>query len=137
MLTEAVLDASAAAKLMRQEPESDALRSWIAEARPQRLVVPAVFTFEVRNIASRSVREGLMPDADEAIRRWAATMALVRETILDPAEEVRAAIAQGLSAQDAAYFVLASRERPLVTYDEKLAKAVRAKAGAKAVLSPT
>lgn len=137
---ELVLDASAAAKLFRtQEDHAAAFTSWLSEQAAQGtpLLVPPVFAFEMRNIAVRSVRERVLADLAAARQAADDSRRMTRETAVNAATEIEAALAHGLSTYDASYLLLASAKRPLVTYDEKLAKAVRAKAGPKAVLTPT
>ncbi len=138
MPTDAVLDASAAVKLFRPEPESEALRAWVDghAGTGGRLVVPPIFSFELRNSAARAVKEGVLASVATAHQAWSAIMLLVDEVPVAAADELELAVRARLTTYDAAYLALAEG-RQLVTYDGPLAKVARALYGVTSVVAPT
>lgn len=127
MPSEYVLDTSAAAKLLRREKESPALRSWLRTQQQEgaRFFVPPVFRFELLNLVVRLVRVGEMDKGDA----WHAYLRIldVVETDEGPdAEEILTeAVLQEITASDASFALLTLGGRMLVTYDDQLRKSVK------------
>lgn len=109
---EAVVDASAMAKLMRREPERDAFRAWFASATA--LHAPTILPYELANLA---MRENLASE-------FAALAPTLARVHLHPGPGDVWPWKGRLTAYDAAYAALAKRLRTaLVTYDRALADA--------------
>ena len=119
-----VVDASAFAALVFQEPAADMVRDRLEGAT---VYVPSLLRFELANTAWKKIRRH-PADASKIIA--ALTMALDDRSGLiwqdvDPADTVLLAQATGMTAYDASYLWLAaSLGADLVTLDEQLAKAV-------------
>ncbi len=121
---EAVVDCSAIAAILFQEPESDALR---AELRDRLLVAPSLLRFEVGNVALKRVRRGLLKLdlATKALRLFDEFEIELINCPLEPVLEL--AVTNGLSFYDASYLWLKLALRTdLFTLDKRLA-AVAAK----------
>lgn len=118
------LDSSAIVKLARQEPETDALRAWIA-ANPHPVIASAL----ARTEASRA----LMRTEPAALTVLRAVLALlhqkpVTDAILDAAAELPG---RALRSLDAIHLATAEELRPVLTwfvaYDKRLAEAARSR----------
>lgn len=119
------LDTAALVKLLRREPESDALADWLAE-RPGVLLVTSVLAEVELPRALRRVRPDLVPqvpallqrlarrEIDEAVRGAAAGYA---DTTLRSLDAIHLATAASLAGRDLAAFV---------TYDRRLLAAAAA-----------
>ena len=122
-----VLDASVAVKCLLHEVGSDEARQAIA--RHADWVAPDLILLEVANVALKSVKRGLLTEAQGAAM-VAAAPALLAETVAaaDLWEEAFALGARhGFSAYDAAYVALAIKTgRLLLTADARLAERARA-----------
>ena len=123
----AYVDSSALVKLVLEEPESEALLSYLAAARP-RVVSSILAAVEVPRAIGRAE-----PDDVEAARSRAA--AVIRETVLleltlTLAERAAAASPRELRAADAVHLVsalaLGSELSAFVAYDRRLLAAARA-----------
>ena len=122
-MTRLVVDASALAALVFQEPEGDAICLRLDGAE---VFAPELLRFELTNTAWKKVK--LQP-ADAAKILTALSMALDEKSRLiwqdvDARDVVLLAHATGTTAYDASYLWLAhSRDAKLVTLDDRLAKA--------------
>lgn len=124
MIEAAVVDASVAIKWVVQEPGSDRARS-LAQAR---LEAPDLLPVECANILWKKVRIGDLAQREAADRLnllLRAPVVLVgNRELLDSA--LRLSFELGHPVYDCLYLALALQRRfPLVTADEKLAKAAR------------
>jgi predicted nucleic acid-binding protein len=123
-VTRLVVDASALAALVFQEPEGDAVRLRLDGAA---VFAPELLRFELANTAWKKVRR---QPADAAKILTALSMALdgrsgLRWQDVDARDVVLLAHATGTTAYDASYLWLAaSLGADLVTLDERLARAV-------------
>lgn len=137
-MTALALDASAAASLVLPDERSDAVAR-VLEALPElaRIVVPALWWYELANVLAVAVRCGRIKEAD-SIRAWNLLCALepvsdARTGPLHGLELVELAGRHGLSAYDAAYLELAMRTgAPLCTLDGPLRDAAE-RAGVRVV----
>ena len=116
------IDASGLVKLIIQEPESDALRRYLADGAP--LYSSRIAAVEVRRVAARQ-------DEVQAGDQVEAVLASVRFIELDEPMTREAAIAQppALRTLDAIHLAsalaIAAGLRAMVVYDERLADAAR------------
>ena len=123
-MTRLVVDASALAALVFQEPEGDAIRLRLDGAE---VFAPELLRFELANTAWKKVRR---QPADAAKILTALSLALDDRFGLiwqdvDAGDVVLLAHATGTTAYDASYLWLAaSLGAELVTLDERLARAV-------------
>ena len=123
-MTRIVVDASALAALVFQEPAGDAVRRRLDGAA---VFAPPLLRFELANTAWKKVRR---QPADAAKILAALSMALDNRTGLiwrdvDARDVVLLAHATGTTAYDASYLWLAaSLGGDLVTLDDRLAKAM-------------
>jgi predicted nucleic acid-binding protein len=123
-VTRLVVDASALAALVFQEPEGDAIRLRLDGAE---VFAPELLRFELANTAWKKVRR---QPADAAKILTALSLALDDRFGLiwqdvDAGDVVLLAHATGTTAYDASYLWLAaSLGAELVTLDERLARAV-------------
>lgn len=117
------LDSSAVVKLARQEPETDALRAWIA-AHPQPLTSSAL----VRTESARALRRA----EPAALPALAAVLALLHQkSITDPVLDAAARLPDdALRSLDAIHLATAEELRPVlswfVAYDQRLLHAAAA-----------
>lgn len=118
-----VVDASALAKAVLDEPRSDALRAWLEEALTTgaRLIGPPLLASEMARVIQK---ERLGSTLQEMRELWRAVLAGVSIVDFDPEP---AWDITGLTFYDAEYVSLAkSRGATLVTADGKQARAARA-----------
>jgi len=118
-----VVDASVLAAIVFDEPRADEASSLISGVA---LYAPDLLPYELCNLArNKSLRE---PSRARAIAE-ALEVALPASLTLVPVpslELLTIAMESGLTAYDAAYLWLAGRlDCPLVTFDERLARAAR------------
>lgn len=119
--TDHVLDASAAAKLFLDEPESEAFRAWyVAEvAAGARFGAPSLLAYEVAHLLARNLKP---PSRDHAA--WLAERLDEALTGIELDEGAAARVFQwtrALTAYDASYLaVAASTGATLVSYDRAL-----------------
>ena len=121
-----VVDASALASLVFQEPAGDAVRDRLEGAT---VYAPSLLRFELANTAWKKIRRH-PADASKIIAALAIALddrsGLIWRDV-DPADTVLLAQATGMTAYDASYLWLAaSLGADLVTLDDRLAKAVDA-----------
>jgi predicted nucleic acid-binding protein len=121
-----VVDASALAALVFQEPGGDAIRERLDGAT---VYAPSLLRFELANTAWKKIKRH-PADAAKIIAALGIALddrsGLIWQDI-DPADTVLFAHATGTTAYDASYLWLAaSLGADLVTLDERLAKAVDA-----------
>ncbi len=117
-----VVDASALAALLFEEPEADAIAGRLASGR---LVGPALLHFELANVCLTKIRR--QPDKRATLRAaFRLAQRLRVETVaVDHAAVLDVAVETGLTAYDASYLWLARElSAELVTLDRKLAVAV-------------
>ena len=125
-MTRVVVDASALAALVFQEPEGDAVRQRLDGAA---VFAPALLQFELMNTAWKKVRR---QPADAAKILTALSLVLDEKSGLiwqdvDARDVVLLAHATGMTAYDASYLWLAgSLGADLVTLDDALARALDA-----------
>jgi predicted nucleic acid-binding protein len=114
------LDSSAVVKLSRQEPETDALRAWLA-ANPRPLATSAL----VRTEAARALHR-IEPAALPVLRRVLSLLHQkpITDTVLDAAAHLPGAALRSL---DAIHLATAEELAPMLTwfvaYDKRLADA--------------
>ena len=121
-----VLDASAAGKLFRREPESDALQAFVQAAHEggAQFLAPAIYEHEIVNLVAKTVQEGALDLA--AARSHAHHLVALVDLLRIPHDaSIRAAITHKLTSYDAQYVVCAQAGARLVTYDQRLAKAAK------------
>lgn len=122
-----VIDASALAAVLFDEPEAEAVRASVHG----RLIAPGLFRYELASVClSKTLRHPEL--ADDVMARHALVDALDL-TLFEPGWPELPILARrwALSAYDAAYLQLALRKRaPLVTLDARLAAAHDAATGA-------
>lgn len=123
-MTGCYLDASAIVKLATGEPESRALRAWLADRSP--LVTSRISTVEVARAVGRTaaVARGLA-----AVREAFATLAVAEldAVLADRAADLEPPILRSLDAIHLATALMLADELPaFVTYDARLADAARA-----------
>lgn len=101
-----VLDTSCVAKLLRDEPGSEAFRAWFAEAVEggERVVAPGVLSYELGRLIQRD-HAGRKPAFQAEMHRRCLRPIRLEEP--DPAEVFRAG-SRGLTYADAAFLALAS-----------------------------
>jgi predicted nucleic acid-binding protein len=115
-----VVDASAVAAMLFEEPEADTIRAHI---RDESVIAPQLIDYELANICWKRVRRH--PATQTESLAMLATVGLVSMTrvVVPPSEAARLAIRTGLTAYDAAYLWLAwSRDAELITLDRRLAR---------------
>lgn len=115
-----VVDASAVAAMLFEEPEAETIRAHI---RDESVIAPQLIDYELANICWKRVRRHPATQAESLA--MLATVALVSMTrvVVPPSEAARLAIRTGLTAYDAAYLWLAwSRDAELITLDRRLAR---------------
>ena len=120
-----VVDTSAVAALLFNEPEAEAVA---AQLRDVRLVAPSLLGFELANVCLIKARRqpDQMPALIEAFRLW--DQLGVAAMAVDHVGVVALAAETGLTAYDASYLWLSHRlGAPLVTLDRKLARAALAR----------
>ncbi len=124
-MTAIVMDASFAAAWLLPDEHSEDVETVIARIR-QPCVVPHLFWHETCNILVTAERRKRMEPGEAvlAIRRLR-RLPLVSSDIGTDENVIALAIANGLSAYDAAYLAISlDRKLPLATLDHKLADAV-------------
>jgi predicted nucleic acid-binding protein len=120
-----VVDASAVAAVLFNEPEAEGVADQLRDAR---LVAPSLLGFELANVCLiKSRRQSdQMPTLIEAFRLW--DQLGVAAMAVDHVGVVALAAETGLTAYDASYLWLSHRlGAPLVTLDRKLAHAAQAR----------
>jgi predicted nucleic acid-binding protein len=120
-----VVDASAVAAVLFNEPEAEGVADQLRDAR---LVAPSLLGFELANVCLiKSHRQSdQMPALIEAFRLW--DQLGVAAMAVDHVGVVALAAETGLTAYDASYLWLSHRlGAPLVTLDRKLARAAQAR----------
>ena len=121
-----VVDASALAALLFNEPEAEAAAARLGG----RLVAPSLFMFELANVCVMKSRRH--PDQKDALAVGFGLIQRlgVEDVAVDHAEVVALALETGLTAYDASYLWLARRlGLELVTLDKALQAAVGGPAG--------
>jgi predicted nucleic acid-binding protein len=116
-----VVDASAIAALLFDEPDADAVSALLADAR---LVAPALLDFELANVCLLKCRRH--PDRQEALRQafQLRNRLSIEEIAVDREATLDLAVQTGLTAYDASYLWVAREMRAeLVTLDRQLANA--------------
>jgi predicted nucleic acid-binding protein len=116
-----VLDASAVAALLFNEPEAESIADQISGAR---LMAPSLLGFDLANVCLIKSRRhpDQMPTLIEAFRLW--DRLGITAMAVDHFGVVALAAKTGLTAYDASYLWLSHRlGAPLVTLDRKLARA--------------
>jgi len=118
-----VIDASALAALVFDEPEADLVAEYV---RDRELVAPTLLSFEMANVCWVKIRRN--PDEREALLAAFQTPGLVIETLdVDHQAVVELALQTGLTAYDASYLWLArDLSIKLVTLDRQLAALMEA-----------
>jgi predicted nucleic acid-binding protein len=120
-----VVDASAVAALLFNEPEADDVAD---QLRDVRLVAPSLLGFELANVCLIKSRRNSdqMPALIAAFRLWGQLG--VAAMAVDQVDVVALAAETGLTAYDASYLWLSHRlGAPLVTLDRKLARVALAR----------
>lgn len=115
-----VVDASAVAAMLFEEPEGATIRAHI---RGETLMAPHLLDFELANICWKRVRRS--PSRHAASLTMLAALAHVKidRVGVPPTDVANLAIRTGLTAYDASYLWLAlSRDLELVTLDNQLAR---------------
>jgi predicted nucleic acid-binding protein len=118
------LDTSAIVKLTRQEPETDALRAWLA-ANPRPLAASALARTEAARALTRSE-----PAALPVLRMVLATLLQrpITDAVLDAAAQLPGVTLRSL---DAIHLAAAEELAPVlswfVAYDKRLAEAARSR----------
>src|SRR6266436_6802259 len=113
-----VVDASALAALLYDEPEAGAVADRLGDGN---LVAPALLSFEIASVCRKKLRSS--PEQREALLAAFALLARMPIEIVevDQADAVPLAEAFGLSSYDAAYLWLAQTlAAELVTLDRRL-----------------
>ena len=113
-----VVDASALAALLYDEPEAGAVADRLGDGN---LVAPALLSFEIASVCLKKLRSS--PEQREALLAAFALLARMPIEIVevDHADTLQLAEALGLSSYDAAYLWLAQKlAAELVTLDRKL-----------------
>jgi len=113
-----VVDASALAALLYDEPEAGAVADRLGDGN---LVAPALLSFEIASVCLKKLRSS--PEQREALLAAFALLARMPIEIVevDQADAVPLAEAFGLSSYDAAYLWLAQTlAAELVTLDRRL-----------------
>jgi predicted nucleic acid-binding protein len=123
-MTRVVVDASALAALVFQEPRGDAIRQMLDGAT---VYAPSLLRFELANTAWKKIKRQ-PADASKILAALAVVLddrsGLIWQDV-DAADAVLLAQATGTTAYDASYLWLAaSLGADLVTLDDQLAKAV-------------
>lgn len=120
-----VVDCSALASVVFDEPDGDAIR---AQIRNRVIIAPALLPFELAQVCTTKVMRHA-EQGDLLIDQYTTAMTRLPIEIapVNFEELPRLASKFGLSAYDSAYLWLAlARRVPLVTLDRKLAAAMRA-----------
>lgn len=121
-----VVDASFVVSYLVQELYSAHARGVLTTLANERLIAPVLLHWEVANAIARKVDRGQLEEK-LAIRAFATLDALaveLRPPPSTPDELMFLALADGLSAYDAAYLQLAlQHQSALATHDQDLAKA--------------
>ena len=121
-----VLDASVAGSWLGDEPLSESNEELRYRALNQEAIVPALFRFEMANLALSKLRSLKIADQDyifEILNAWP-----LQVEPQEPSYEsiLRIATECGISAYDAAYLEIAKRRGlPLATFDKALRKAAK------------
>lgn len=117
-----VVDCSALAGLLFQEPTQDQARARLAG---RSLYAPFILQSEICNVALKKARAGATVAAAAGMVQWQEfDIELLR---IDVAATFALAQRYNLSAYDAGYLLLAAElQCPLATFDDKLAKAAQA-----------
>ena len=121
-----VLDASISGSWLGDEPPTGISKELLNRTMNREAVVPALFRFEMANVALSKLRSLKIADQDfifDLLRDWR-----VQTDPQEPSYEgiLRIAIECGISAYDAAYLELAKRRGlPLATFDKALRKAAK------------
>lgn len=126
-MTTYVLDASFAAAWFLPDEASETTGRLLDEILTRPPIVPSLFRHELRNLLLLAERRGRVApyEIDEALI-MAAALPIGERGAGDDHDILRLARKHGLTAYDAAYLELASRETaPLATLDKKLATAAR------------
>ena len=116
-----VVDASAAAAVLYNEPESAAV---VRRLEGARLIAPAILAFELSNVCLVKCRRD--PDQRSLLLAWFRSRARlgVREVAIDHDDVLDLALSTGLTFYDASYLWLARRlGAELVTLDKALDRA--------------
>jgi predicted nucleic acid-binding protein len=122
-----VVDASAIAAVVFEEPESESVRMHLEH---DTLIAPYLIDYELMNVALVKIRRRLANEL--LVRTMLSTLPRLGITRIQiPADEVVAlALQTGLSAYDASYLWLAHQQDiELVTLDRELSRADRALRG--------
>jgi predicted nucleic acid-binding protein len=116
-----VVDASALAALLFDEPEADFIQRALEGAR---LIAPHLIAFELANVCvTKTRREPGLRETHLARFRLRSQIA-VEETPVDQAAVAELALSTGLTAYDASYLWLARElQADLVTLDRQLQRA--------------
>ena len=114
-----VVDASAIAAVLYQEPEGETIRAHI---RGETMIAPQLIDYELASASLRKMRK--TGKTAEILGLLAAVEALpIKRVAVPPLEVATLAMQTGLSAYDAAYLWLAmSADAELVTLDNHLAR---------------
>ena len=121
-----VLDASVAGNWLGDEPPTGISEELRDRTLSREAIVPALFRFEMANVALSKLRSLKIADQDfifELLNDWR-----VQVDPQEPSYEgiLRIAVECGISAYDAAYLELAKRRGlPLATFDKALRKAAK------------
>ncbi|MEM6416093.1 MAG: type II toxin-antitoxin system VapC family toxin [Pseudomonadota bacterium] len=117
-----VVDASAIAGTLFEDEDPAYANAVLEEASERGAIVPGIFWYEIRNMLLIGERRGRVErdNADEQIKALRlAGIAIAPEA--GDLETLAMARAHNLSSYDAAYAVLAAKEKtPLATLDKKL-----------------
>ncbi len=119
----AVVDASVFAALTFGETRSEEAADLLEDTA---LIAPGLVRYEMTNVACAKIRSdpGVAGSVTLALVRWLHLP--VRLVTPDLGEVLAIALAEGLSAYDAAYLQVARKlGAPLLTFDERLANAAR------------
>ena len=120
-MADKVVDASALAAILFEEPEGNAVA---IELGGHRLIAPALLPFEVGNVCVKKMRAH-PTERDAILARFSKYIDFpIALFPIDASAMAETAALLGLSAYDASYLLLAKQRRAeLITLDAKLEKA--------------
>ncbi|WP_197715158.1 type II toxin-antitoxin system VapC family toxin [Nocardioides baekrokdamisoli] len=124
-----MVDASVALAWVIPDERTAATDGLLMTARSDGIVVPTMWTYEVANALTLSLRRGRL-GRDSLDDAFAVLGALPTVAIPDPGVErlARLAVQTGLTAYDAGYIWVAEREAlPLATFDGRIRDAASAR----------
>ena len=122
-----IIDASVVVAAILDDEVPPMATALLREVGEQGAIVPSLFWYEMRNVLLLAVRKGRI-SSERAAWKLAQLRALDIAVVSEPGDDAVRLTAgkHGLTAYDAAYAVVATREgRPLATLDKALIRAGR------------